>query len=149
MAKRPEESKRINQLEGPFIIISASGMAAGGRVLHHLHLRLSDPKNTVLLAGYQAVGTRGRTLQDGASKLKMFGEEIPVNAKIEMLDGMSAHADQAEILQWLSGFKKPPKQTFIVHGEPHASQALAEAIQKRFKWQNVRPARDSETIELN
>lgn len=149
MAKRPEESKAINHLEGPMIIISASGMAAGGRVLHHLQLRLSDEKNTVLLAGYQAVGTRGRTLQDGASKLKMFGEEIPVKAKIEMLDGMSAHADQSEILGWLSGFKKPPKQTFIVHGEPSSSQALADAIQKKFGWKNVRPARDSETIELN
>lgn len=146
--KRPEESRAINHLEGPFIIISASGMAAGGRVLHHLQLRLSDEKNTVLLAGYQAVGTRGRTLQDGAQKLKMFGEEIPVKAKIEMLNGMSAHADQGEILHWLSGFKKPPKNTYIVHGEPSASQALAEAIQKRFGWKNVRPARDSETIEL-
>lgn len=146
--RRPEESKAINHKEGPFIIISASGMAAGGRVLHHLQFRLPDEKNTVLLAGYQAAGTRGRTLQDGAGKLKMFGEEIPVRAKIEMLNGMSAHADQAEILHWLSGFKRPPKQTFIVHGEPSSSQALADAIQKRFGWKNVRPARDGETIEF-
>ncbi len=149
LAKSPDESKRINLMEGPMIIISASGMAAGGRVLHHLRLRLPDPKNTILLAGYQAIGTRGRTLQDGAKKLRMFGEEIPVMAKIEMLEGMSAHADQAEILQWLSGFKKPPKQTFIVHGEPESSMALADAIKKRFGWSHVRPARDSETVELD
>lgn len=148
LCKLAEDSKAINSMKGPFIIISASGMAAGGRVLHHLQKRLPDPTTTVLLAGYQSVGTRGRSLQDGAKKLKMFGEEVPVNARIEMLDGMSAHADQKEILKWLSGFKRPPKKTYIVHGEPESSQALAEAIKKRFGWNHVRPARDNETIEL-
>ncbi len=148
LCKLAEDSKAINNMKGPFIIISASGMAAGGRVLHHLQHRLPDPTTTVLLAGYQSIGTRGRTLQDGAKKLKMFGEEIPVNARVEMLDGMSAHADQKEILKWLSGFKRPPKHTYIVHGEPESSQALAEAVKKNLGWQNVRPARDNETIEL-
>jgi len=103
-------------------------------VLHHLKQRLPDPDTTVLLAGYQAEGTRGRTLQDGAKEIKMLGEIIPVRAKVAVLDGFSAHADQGEILRWLGTFKKPPKTTYVVHGEPAGANALAEVIRERLKW---------------
>jgi metallo-beta-lactamase family protein len=132
--KTPEQSKAINGLRGPLIIISASGMATGGRVLHHLKHRLPNPDTTVLLAGYQAEGTRGRSLQDGAKEIRMLGEVVPVRAKIKVLDGFSAHADQGEILRWLGTFKKPPRVTYIVHGEPPAANALSEAIRDRLRW---------------
>lgn len=134
VAKSPEQSKAINNSKGPLIIISASGMATGGRVLHHLKHRLPNPDTTVLLVGYQAEGTRGRLLQDGAKDVKMLGEVVPVRAKIKVLDGFSAHADQGEILRWLGTFKKAPRMTYIVHGEPPASNALADAIRERLKW---------------
>lgn len=129
-----EESKAINRLSGPRIIISASGMATGGRVLHHLKLRLPDPKTTVLFVGFQGEGTRGRALQDGKKEIKMLGEIVPVRARIKTIDGFSAHADRGEILRWLKNFTRPPRKTFIVHGEPLASQALAEEIRKTLKW---------------
>ncbi len=147
LIRTPEESKALNRIAGPMIIIAGSGMAAGGRVLHHLKLRLPDPRTTVLLPGYQAAGTRGRSLQEGAKTLRMQGEDIPVKAKIEILDGLSAHADQNEILKWLSGFKVPPKQTYVVHGEPEASQQLAEMIRKRLGW-TAKAARDQAVIPL-
>ena len=132
--KTPEQSKAINSLKGPLIIISASGMATGGRVLHHLRHRLPNPETTVLLAGYQAEGTRGRLLQDGAKEVKLLGEVVPVRAQIKVLDGFSAHADQGEILRWLGTFKKAPRMTYIVHGEPPAATALADVIRERLKW---------------
>ncbi|MBI2229479.1 MAG: MBL fold metallo-hydrolase [Deltaproteobacteria bacterium] len=132
--RTPEESKSINNLKGPLIIISASGMATGGRVLHHLKHRLPKPDTTVLLAGYQAEGTRGRLLQDGAKEIKMLGEMVPVRASIKTIDGFSAHADQAEILRWLGYFDKAPRKTYIVHGEQVGAAALAEAIRERLKW---------------
>jgi metallo-beta-lactamase family protein len=132
--RTPEQSKAINELKGPMIIISASGMATGGRVLHHLKHRLPNPDTTVLLVGYQAEGTRGRLLQEGAKEVKLLGEMIPVRAKIKVLDGFSAHADQGEILRWLGTFKKAPRTTYIVHGEPPAASALAEVIRERLRW---------------
>jgi len=129
-----EESKAINQLSGPRIIISASGMATGGRVLHHLKQRLPDPKTTVLFVGFQGEGTRGRALRDGKKELKLLGEIVPVRAKIKTIDGFSAHADRREILRWLKNFTRPPRKTFVVHGEPTASQALAEEIRKSLSW---------------
>ncbi len=132
--RTPEESKSINNIKGPLIIISASGMATGGRVLHHLKHRLPNPDTTVLLAGYQAEGTRGRSLQDGAKEIKMLGELVPVHAKVKVLDGFSAHADQGEILRWLGTFPKPPRMTYIVHGEPAAANGLAEVMRERLKW---------------
>jgi metallo-beta-lactamase family protein len=134
IAKSPEQSKAINDVKGPLIIISASGMATGGRVLHHLKHRLPNPDTTVLLVGYQAEGTRGRALQDGATEVKMLGEIIPVRAKIKVLDGFSAHADQSEILRWLGTFKRAPQMTYVVHGEPPAASALAEIIREKLKW---------------
>jgi metallo-beta-lactamase family protein len=103
-----EESKRLNEVRGPVVIVSASGMATGGRILHHLRNRLPDPRTTVLLVGFQAAGTRGRSLQDGAAALKMFGEQVPVRARVATLHGLSAHADREETLRWLGGFRRPP-----------------------------------------
>src|SRR5205085_1362465 len=100
------------------IVIAASGMATGGRVLHHLAVALPDSRNTVMFVGYQSAGTRGRLLADGAKQLKMLGGIVNVAARIERLDSMSAHADVDEILRWLKGFAQPPAMTFIVHGEP-------------------------------
>jgi len=142
-----EESKRLNEVRGPVIIISASGMATGGRILHHLQHRLPDSRNTVLLVGFQAAGTRGRSIQDGAKTIKMFGEQVPVRARVETIHGLSAHADQEETLRWLTGFARPPQQTYLVHGEPPETQGLAAAIQSRFGWR-VRPARDGEQVEV-
>jgi metallo-beta-lactamase family protein len=142
-----EQSKRLNDIDGPVIIVSSSGMATGGRILHHLQRRLPDPRTTVLLVGFQAVGTRGRALQDGASTIKMFGEPVPVHARVETIHGLSAHADQPETLRWLTGFTRPPGQTYLVHGELAESQALAAAIQSRFGWR-VRPAHDGEQVDL-
>ena len=147
VAKTPEQSKAINGMKGSLIIISASGMATGGRVLHHLKHRLSNPDTTVLLAGYQAEGTRGRSLQDGAKEIKMLGEVIAVRAKVKVLDGFSAHADQGEILRWLETFPKAPKLTYVVHGEPAGAQALAGLIRERLKW-NVEIAKFQQKVSL-
>jgi len=138
--RTPEESKAINDMPGPLIIISASGMATGGRVLHHLKLRLPDPKTTVLFVGFQAAGTRGRALQDGKKEIKMLGETVPVKAKVKTVDGFSAHADQQEILRWLGNFKIAPRRTFVVHGEPPASEALAKLIKEKLGWNTEIPS---------
>jgi metallo-beta-lactamase family protein len=135
LAKTQEQSKAINHARGAMIIISASGMATGGRVLHHLKQRLPDPQTTVLLVGYQAEGTRGRALQDGAKQIKLLGELVSVRAQVSALGGFSAHADQGEILRWLATFKKAPKRTYIVHGESAGANGLADVIQKRLGWQ--------------
>jgi metallo-beta-lactamase family protein len=132
--RTPDESKRLNHLQGPMIVISSSGMATGGRILHHLKLRLPDPRTTVLLVGYQAAGTRGRTLQQGAKTITMLGQDVPVRARVETLNGLSGHADQEELLHWLSGFTKAPRQTYIVHGEPDAAKSLAALLQSRMHW---------------
>jgi metallo-beta-lactamase family protein len=142
-----EQSKRLNDINGPVIIVSASGMATGGRILHHLQRRLPDARTTVLFVGFQASGTRGRALQDGAKALKMFGDEVPVRARVEILHGLSAHADQPETLRWLAGFQRPPRQTYLVHGEPRAADALAAAIHARYQW-SVQAARDGEQVEV-
>jgi len=118
------ESKRINGLKGPAIIISASGMATGGRILHHLKHRLPDPKNLVLFVGYQSVGTRGRRLLDGEKQIPIQGSIISVNAEIRAISGFSAHADWKEMLRWMDGLREAPRQVFLVHGEPSALEAL-------------------------
>jgi metallo-beta-lactamase family protein len=146
--RTPEDSKAINDLPGPLIIISASGMATGGRVLHHLKLRLPDPKTTVLFVGFQAEGTRGRTLQGGKTEIKMLGEMVPIRAKVKTIDGFSAHADQREILRWLGSFKKAPTKTFVIHGEPPASEALASLLREKVKWSTEVP-KNGETVVLS
>jgi len=134
-----EDSKRLNSMAGPAIIISASGMCTGGRILHHLKWRLPDPRNLVLLVGYQAEGSRGRLLQDGAPSIRIHGEQIPVRGGVATLDGLSAHADQAELLRWMAGFERAPERTFLVHGEPGAAKALEAKIGQELGWRVARP----------
>ncbi|MGE0001191.1 MAG: MBL fold metallo-hydrolase RNA specificity domain-containing protein [Fimbriimonadaceae bacterium] len=140
-------SKALNDMRGPMMVISGSGMLTGGRVLHHLRNRISDPTTTVLFTGYQAQGTPGRRLKDGADTMKFFGEDIEVRAQIRSLEGLSAHADQGETLSWLRGFKEPPRKTFLVHGEPEPQQVLAGKITGELGWDVVIPAW-KETHEL-
>ncbi len=133
-ATTPEESKALNGIAYPAIIISASGMAEGGRIVHHLAYKLADHRSTVLFVGYQAAGTRGRELQDGKPFLRMYGREIHVKARIETLDGLSAHADRGEILSWLGSSPARPGRVHLVHGEPEARDALAASIRERFRF---------------
>ena len=125
------ESKTLNAIEGPAIIISASGMATGGRILHHLAHRLPDPKNSILFVGYQAEGTRGRRLMNGETEVKIHGQMVPVRAQILQVSGFSAHADWHETLRWMDGFTNAPKQTLLVHGEPNALRALKQRVEDR------------------
>lgn len=134
-----DESKRLNERSEPAIIISASGMATGGRVLHHLKAFAPYARNTVLFSGFQAGGTRGAAIVGGAESVRIHGEEIPVRAEVVMLENLSAHADANEILHWLQGFKRPPRQTFVVHGEPAASDALRRRIASELRWSSQVP----------
>jgi metallo-beta-lactamase family protein len=143
-----EESKALVASRTPAIVIASSGMATGGRVLHHLETALPDPKNTILFVGYQAAGTRGRTLCDGAKQVKLHGQSVPVAARIERIDSMSAHADAGEIMRWLSGFSRPPSMTYLVHGEPGALEALAGRISTEKRWP-VHIAKHLERVELD
>jgi metallo-beta-lactamase family protein len=133
------ESKRLNQMTQPAIIMSSSGMCAGGRIVHHLANRLESPANTVLFVGYQAEGTLGRRLVDGDHLVRVLGQDTPVRAEIAQIDALSAHADYSEILDWLSHFKRAPKMTFIVHGEPPAAAALQTRIRERNGWLSCIP----------
>jgi metallo-beta-lactamase family protein len=142
-----EESKQLTQSKMPAIVISSSGMATGGRVLHHLKAALPDSRNTALFVGFQAEGTRGRLLVDGAPAVKIHGQQVPVHARIEKIDSMSAHADSQEILRWLGGFKRPPQMTFLVHGELVAMQALQAAITAGLGWPSMMP-RHQQTVDL-
>ncbi|GLQ04799.1 MBL fold metallo-hydrolase RNA specificity domain-containing protein [Sneathiella chinensis] len=123
----------------PKIIISASGMATGGRVLHHLKTYLGDRRSTILLVGFQAAGTRGDRLARGEKEIKIHGDMWPVNADVHLLDSMSAHADYTEILGWLENFREPPRKVFIVHGEPEAALGMQSHIQEKFGWETVIP----------
>jgi metallo-beta-lactamase family protein len=144
----PQESRQLTDSKMPAIVISSSGMATGGRVLHHLKAGLPDSRNTVLFVGYQAEGTRGRRLVDGERAVKIHGQMVPVNARIERIESMSAHADSAEILRWLGGFSRPPSATFIVHGEPKAMDALAGSIRAKLGW-TVRMPEHLEAVRLD
>jgi metallo-beta-lactamase family protein len=142
-----EESKAINNVHTPCIIVSASGMVAGGRVLHHLAQRLPDGRNAVILAGFQAQGTRGRALQEGAKTLRLFGQDVAVNAEIIQMSQLSAHAGRSELLRWPGGLPTPPKRTYLTHGEPVAAQSLQKAITAKFSW-NALVARYLDTVEF-
>ena len=148
LTRTAEQSKQINNVKTPCIIVSASGMVSGGRVLHHLAQRLPDSRNAVILAGFQAQGTRGRALQEGAKTLRLYGQEVAVNAEIIVMGQFSAHAGKSELLRWLTGLAAPPKQTYLVHGEPAAAQSLQAAIQEKFKWK-VAVARYLDTVDLS
>ena len=133
------QSKTLNALAGPVIIIAGSGMATGGRILHHMKQRLPDPANTVLFVGFQAQGTRGRDLVEGKESIRMFGTDIPVRANIVSIDGFSGHADYNEMLAWLMAFNKPLKKLFLVHGESAASEAFGKRIRAEFGWTPILP----------
>ncbi len=134
-----DDSKKINDVKSPAIIISASGMATGGRVLHHLARLAPDPKNAILLAGFQAAGTRGRSLEEGAKTVRIHGQDVPVAAEVINLRQFSAHAGKSELLRWLSGMPAAPRQTYLTHGEPEASAALKVAIEATYKWRVALP----------
>jgi metallo-beta-lactamase family protein len=134
IANTVEQSKSIDANAAPKIVISAAGMATGGRVLHHLKRFAPDHRNTVLFVGFQAAGTRGRDMEEGAPGVKIHGQMVDVHADVVALDGLSAHADYGEILGWLEGFDEPPRRTFIVHGEPTAAAALEQRISTRLGW---------------
>jgi len=148
MTRSVEDSKKINDVVTPCIILSASGMATGGRVLHHLAKRLPDSRNAVLIVGYQAVGTLGRQIEDGSKLVKIFGEMVPVRAEVADLPQLSAHAGRSELLRWLSGIKTPPKMTFLVHGEPVALESFRGAVDSTYHWP-VTVAGYQQTFEFN
>lgn len=124
----------LNQIRSGAIIISASGMCDAGRIRHHLRHNLPRPECSVLISGFQAQGTLGRRLVDGAQRVRLFGEDVPVRARIHSIGGLSAHADQAALLDWAGHFLRPPARTFVVHGEPEAAQTLADRLRQRFGW---------------
>jgi metallo-beta-lactamase family protein len=130
-----QESMALNRIAGGAVIVAASGMCDGGRIRHHLRHRLANPHTTVLFIGFQATGTLGRRLVDGASTVRIFGEEIPVRAQIATLGGFSAHADQSALLDWLGHLRKPPEQLLLVHGEADIARAFADRIEERLGWQ--------------
>ena len=134
-----QESKKINDLTEPGIIVSSSGMVTGGRVLHHLMQRLPDQKNLVLFIGFQAPGTRGFSIKNGAPSVKMFGQQVPIRAQVASLEQFSDHADTPELLEWLHTFKRAPKETFLVHGEPASASQLRDAMTQALGW-NVQVA---------
>jgi metallo-beta-lactamase family protein len=142
-----EESKRIHEVTAPAIIISASGMATGGRILHHLIDRLPDPHNTILFIGFQAPGTRGFTIKSGAEEVKMFGQMVPIRAEVRALEQFSDHADTPELLEWLETFPTAPKVTYLVHGEPAASSELREAMKRELGW-NVQVAQWMQRVDI-
>ncbi|MBY0272622.1 MAG: MBL fold metallo-hydrolase [Alphaproteobacteria bacterium] len=129
-----DESKALDEKQIPKIIVTASGMATGGRVVHHLKAFVFDLRNTVLFVGYQAAGTRGEAMVNGVERIKMHGEMFPVHAEIVKLDSLSAHADSEEIMAWLKNFKHAPKEVFLTHGEPSQAEALRSKITDKFKW---------------
>lgn len=146
--RTPKESKAIDERSGPMIVVSASGMATGGRILHHFRRFLSDRRTTVAFAGFQAAGTRGRSLVDGADEVKVHGQYVPVRARIEQLHGLSAHADYREMLDWLEVGALAPGRVFVTHGESSAADAFRRRIEDSLGWEAVVPEHGSRwTIE--
>jgi metallo-beta-lactamase family protein len=143
----PKQSKALTANRRSAIVISSSGMATGGRVLHHMAVALPDSRNTVLFVGYQAEGTRGRALVDGAAAVKIHGQTVPVHAKIAKIDSMSAHADRGEMLRWLRTFPAPPGRLCLVHGEPVPMDALRDRIVQQLGW-TVSTPHHGETLAL-
>lgn len=144
----PEESRWLDGRSMPMVIIAASGMATGGRVVHHIKAFAPDHRNTILFAGFQAAGTRGAAMLGGAESVKIHGQYVPLRAEVAALDMLSAHADREEILGWLRGFEQAPRRTFVTHGEPVAADALRHAIEERFGWSVTVPDyRDTEVLE--
>jgi metallo-beta-lactamase family protein len=138
-ATTAEDSKAVDATAGPLVVISASGMATGGRVVHHLKRYLPDERSCVVLVGYQSAGTRGRSLEDGADELKIHGQYVPVRARVRKLEGLSAHADHVELIEWLSLGKLAPQRVFVTHGEPAAADAMRRRLHDCFGWEPVVP----------
>lgn len=134
IVETPDESRLLNRRHGPMVIVAASGMATGGRVVHHIKAFAPDKRNTILFAGFQAGGTRGATIAAGAPTVRIHGEDIPVRAEVAMLDTLSAHADAREIVDWLRDFKAAPRETFITHGEPAAADGMRQHIERELRW---------------
>ncbi|UXA16529.1 MBL fold metallo-hydrolase RNA specificity domain-containing protein [Mycobacterium sp. SMC-4] len=137
--REPDESKQISASREPKVVISASGMATGGRILHHLKAFAPDPRNTIMVTGYQAPGTRGRSIAAGERYVKIHGEWIPINAQVANLAMLSAHADADELMRWAGGFVSAPRQVFVVHGEPQAADTLRRRLDREFGWQATVP----------
>jgi metallo-beta-lactamase family protein len=146
LTRLADESKNINSQRGPAVIISSSGMMVGGRILHHLRQRLPNPKNTIVIGGFQAEGTRGRALQEGAKTLRIHGQDIPVRAAVVEMTELSGHADRSELLRWL-GPLSAPKKTFLTHGELPSANAFADTLRVERGWECVVP-RMGEAFEL-
>ena len=142
-----QDSKQINDSRYPAIIVSSSGMATGGRILHHLMLRLPDPRNLVLFIGFQAPGTRGFTIKNGAETVKMFGQQVPIRARVASLEQFSDHADTPELLEWLHTFRRKPKEIYLVHGEPAAASELRNAMTEALGW-NVQVASYRQKVQV-
>jgi metallo-beta-lactamase family protein len=141
-----EESMKINSVRSGAVIISASGMCEGGRIRHHLRYNIARPECSVVIIGFQAAGTLGRRIVDGARTVRLFGEDYPVRARVFTIGGLSAHADRSALLAWLSGFRRPPRQTWIVHGESVPAHALRAELRRR-NWPAEIPT-PGRTIEL-
>ena len=133
-ARQVEDSMELDRKDGPMILISASGMATGGRILHHLKAFVGDPKNTVLFTGFQAGGTRGDAMLRGAKELKIHGDYYEIHAEVERLDMLSAHADRNEIIEWLQQMPRAPRRTFVTHGEPQAADTMRQTIEEKLGW---------------
>jgi len=148
MVNSVEESRALNEKKGPMIILSASGMASGGRVVHHLKAFAPKSNNTILFVGFQAAGTRGAAMIDGAESIKIHGQYVPVKATVEFVSNLSAHADYSEIIDWLRGFESAPKKTFIIHGEPVAADAMRVHVEEQLHWRTIVPEY-LETVNLD
>ena len=148
MVNTVEQSKALNENPHPMIILAASGMASGGRVVHHIEAFAPNPHNTILFVGFQAAGTRGAAMMEGASSVKIHGEYVPINAEVAFTSNMSAHGDYLEILDWLRGFESAPKRTFITHGEPIAADTMRHHIEEKLHWQTCVPDY-LETVDLS
>jgi metallo-beta-lactamase family protein len=146
MSNTVDQSKAINHIKGAAIIIAGSGMCTGGRIKHHLKNNISRPESTILFVGYQAVGTLGRLILDGVDPIRIFGEEQPVKARIEKIDGFSAHADQNELIRWITSLKKAPRRVFITHGEPDAANAFKKLLTEKTGWPCTVPEYQQEMI---
>ena len=142
-----DQSKSINLIKGPSIIIAGSGMATGGRIKNHLVNNITRPENTIVFVGYQAANTLGRQITDGNNQVRILGENYPVRARIEKIDGFSAHADNDELLKWLKGFKQSPRRVFIVHSEPAGADKFAQLVSQEFGW-NVEVPQYGETLQI-
>jgi metallo-beta-lactamase family protein len=146
MVGTTNESKAINRVKGPVMIIAGSGMCTGGRIKHHLVNNIAQRRNTIMFVGYQATGTLGRRILDGEKRVRILGQEYPVEARVVRVNGFSSHADKQELLDWLRGLKRPPKKLFVVHGEKESAQHFAEFVASETGWQVVVPAYKDEIV---